>query len=99
VAMDQSDNATKTQQVLQTVMDLIHQVIGEDYDLDEEISLETSFNEDLELESIEFVALAELLQERYGQNVDFVTWISGKELDEMIALTVGDLVAFIVENQ
>ncbi len=57
------------------------------------ISKATSFNGDLELESIEFVALAEKLQERFG--VDFVGWISGKELDQIIQLTVGELVEFI----
>ena len=58
--------------------------------------LETSFEKDLELESIEFVALAEKLQERYGKSVDFVGWLSSKELDEIIGLTVGELVEFIV---
>ena len=43
----------------------------------------------------EFVALAEKLQAHYGAQVDFVGWISTKQLDEIIALTVGDLVAFI----
>jgi acyl carrier protein len=55
----------------------------------------TSFNGDLELESIEFVALAEKLQQRFGNSVDFVGWISKKELDQLIALTVGELVEFI----
>ena len=53
--------------------------------------------DDLELESIEFVALAEALQNRYGAQVDFVSWISQKELDEIIDLTVGDVVQFISE--
>ena len=57
--------------------------------------MDTSFNADLELESIEFVALAEKLQHRYGERIDFVGWISNKSLDDIIALTVGDLVRFI----
>jgi len=56
----------------------------------------SSFNRDLELESIEFVALAEKLQQHYGAKVDFVAWISTKELDQIIALTVGELVEFIL---
>ena len=53
--------------------------------------MDTSFAEDLELESIEFVALAEVLQELYGERVDFVAWISKLELDEIIQLTWGKL--------
>ena len=55
-----------------------------------------AFDEDLELESIEFVALAEQLLERYGEQVDFVGWLATMELDEIIALTVGQLVDFVV---
>jgi acyl carrier protein len=84
-----------TEQVLETVRELIHEVI-DDGGLGTPITLETSFNEDLELESIEFVALAEKLQERYGQRVDFVRWLSGKELDAILALRVEDLVELIL---
>ena len=82
-------------QILGTVVSLLGEVIGEDWADEIEITEATSFNEDLELESIEFVALAELLQTHYGEHVNFVDWISDKELDEIIALKVGDLVEFI----
>jgi acyl carrier protein len=84
------------EEVLATVARLIAEVVGEEWMEDRAITLETSFEKDLELESIEFVALAEKLQERYGKGVDFVGWLSGKELDEIIGLTVGELVEFIV---
>ena len=80
---------------LTTVAGLIHEVIGEDWDLEEEITLETTFSDDLELESIEFVALAEKIQTTFGDDVDFVAWLSEKELDEVIDLKVGDVVEFI----
>ena len=80
---------------LTTIAGLIHEVIGEDWDLDEEITLETTFSDDLELESIEFVALAEKMQATFGDDVDFVRWLSEKELDEVIHLKVGDVVEFI----
>ncbi len=83
--------------VLEDVAAMIAEVIGEDELLFEgPIALDTSFNEDLELESIEIVALAELVQTRYGDAVDFAGWISAMELDAIIALSVGDLVEFIV---
>ena len=84
-------------EVLQSVTGLIQIVIGEDWADELEIGLETSFNTDLELESIEFVALAEALQERYGSGVGFVDWIASMELDDIIGLKVGDLVEFICQ--
>lgn len=90
---------TQQQSVLRSVEELITEVVGDELLLDGPMTMETSFNKDLELESIEFVALAELLQNRYGAQVDFVGWISDKELDEIIALRVGDLVELIIRCQ
>lgn len=81
--------------ILRTVERLLVEVTGDEILLAGPITLTTSFNGDLELESIEFVALAEKLQQHYGAAVDFVGWISKKELDQIIALTVGELVEFI----
>lgn len=82
-------------EILRTVEQLIVEVAGDELLLTGPITMATSFNGDLELESIEFVALAEKLQQHYGAAVDFVGWISKKELDQIIALTVGELVEFI----
>jgi acyl carrier protein len=84
------------QQILDSVSTVIAEVIGDELELEGPITLTTSFNRDLELESIEFVALADGLQEVYGEQLDFVEWLSDKELDEIIALDVGALVDFII---
>jgi acyl carrier protein len=81
--------------ILRAVEEALVEVAGDELLLAGPITMATSFNADLELESIEFVALAEKLQQRYGAQVDFVGWISTKELDQIIALTVGELVEFI----
>ena len=81
--------------IRQSVATLVREVIGEEWADDIDFTDATSFSDDLELESIEFVALAESVQERYGERVDFVAWLSEMELDAIIALTVGDLVEFI----
>ncbi|WP_460850300.1 hypothetical protein [Nocardioides ultimimeridianus] len=83
------------EQILATVTVLLDEVIGEEYELDVEVTMQTSFADDIELESIEFVRLSELLQQRYGDNVDFVGWFSGLDVDQIISLTVGQLVGFI----
>ena len=82
--------------VLADLQEILGEVIGEDFLLEDEVTMETSFDEDLQLESIEFVALAEKLLERYGEAVDFVSWLAGMDLDSIISLTVGQLVDFVV---
>jgi acyl carrier protein len=82
--------------VLADVRTMIASVIGEDYISETEIELDTAFYADLEIESIEFIALGEELQARYGDHVDFPAWISTMEIDDIIAMTVGQLVDHIV---
>ena len=79
----------------ETLVRMIREIIGEDWELDHRIGAATSFNTDLEMESIEFVALAEKLKSHYGEQVDFVGWFSRKELDEIIELRVGDVAGYI----
>jgi acyl carrier protein len=82
--------------VLAEIRTMIADIVGEDYVSATDIDLETSFYEDLEIESIEFVALGESLQEAYGDRVDFPGWIATMEIDDIIAITVGALVEHIV---
>jgi acyl carrier protein len=92
-------DGTPHEVVLKTVASLIEEVIGDEFLPDTPITMETSFADDLELESIEFVALSERLQDHYGESVDFVSWLSEMEIDEIIGLLVGDLVDFIASCQ
>lgn len=91
-ASDGADEAA----VLAVVGDLLAEVIGEDYVSEIEIGRDTAFHDDLDIESIEFVALGELLEERYGSRVDFPGWIATMEVDDIIGMTVGQLVDHIV---
>ncbi|MEL7207574.1 MAG: phosphopantetheine-binding protein [Actinomycetota bacterium] len=86
-------------EVLADVTDMLARVIGEDdFLLVDDVTMSTSFNDDLELESIEFVALAEQLQDRYGTDVDFVSWVADMELDALIEMQVGTLVEFVTAS-
>jgi acyl carrier protein len=91
--MDGTVNDT-TQNVLETISAMIRSLIGEEAD-EIEIDMTTSFLNDLELESIEFVALAEKLRAHFGASVDFAGWMASMELKQILSLTVGDLVRFI----
>lgn len=86
-------------ETLKTVARFIREVIGEDWAEELDIGEDTSFASDLELESIEFVALAEKMQGRYGDQVDFVRWLSEKQVADILRLRVGDVVEFIVRCQ
>jgi acyl carrier protein len=81
--------------ILADVTRMLAEVIGEDYLFDVEVTMDTSFSGDLELESIEFVALAGLMKEHYGAAVDFVGFLADMTLHEIIALRVGQVVDHI----
>jgi len=83
------------EEILSVIAGMIREVIDEDWVGDAPIGMETSFETDLELESIELIALGERLRDRYGEELDFAGWLSVMELDEIIALRVGDLVNFV----
>lgn len=82
-----------------TVMDLviatIRRVINEEWIHDFEMDAETRFNDDLELESIEFVKIANALQQHYGNQINIATWLSGKSIHELINLNIGTLTDYI----
>lgn len=84
--------------VLDEVILILRDVIGEEYIVDMEISPETSFSEDLELESIEFVTFADRLRTRYGERVDFVGFLSDMDVDQVINMRVGEVIRFIVDS-
>ncbi|MGQ0625342.1 MAG: acyl carrier protein [Sporichthyaceae bacterium] len=83
-------------QVLEVVRRLITEVVGEDYLLDLEIGPQTSFEDDLEMESIEFVKFGAKLTEHYGGAIDFAAFLSEKDLDEIIEMRVASIVDYVV---
>jgi acyl carrier protein len=82
----------KLQDILDVVAGDIRAVVGEEWAEDIEISMDTSFVDELEIESVEMVALSERLQDRYGESIDLAAWLASKEMDELITLRVRDLV-------
>lgn len=84
------------ERILAEVTGMLVKIIGEDYVVDLNIEMDTSFDADLELESIEFVRLAAKLTERYDERVDFVAFLADRKIDDIIQLTVGDVVRHVV---
>ena len=84
--------------VLADITAMLRDVLDE-YGLeDAEITMDTTFHDDLELESIDLVGLSGQLREKYGEKVNFAAFIAERELDEIIALTVGELVRYVVDS-
>ncbi len=50
---------------------------------------------DLRMESIELAALAEALHQRYGDPVDLEAFCAGLEIDQLIELTVADVLEYL----
>lgn len=88
-AVDEATVLAEISAMLRRIMD--------DAGLDEcEIGMATGFHDDLEIESIDLVTLAGELAQRYGDRVNFAEFVANLDLDEIIALRVGDLVRYVV---
>ena len=87
--------AVELDAIVDDITAILVDVIGDEFLLDVEVTMETTFSHDLELESIEFVAMAEKLQERYAGRVDFTAFLAGLEIDEILALSVGQLAGHV----
>jgi len=81
--------------ILAAVIETIRTTINEDWIEDFPIGPETRFHDDLELESIEFVKIADAMQARFGKDLDIAGFLSGRSIQELIDLSVGDLAGFI----
>ncbi|MFD3807036.1 acyl carrier protein [Streptomyces sp. NPDC058611] len=81
--------------ILAEITGMLVEIVGDEYLLADEVTMKTTFNEDLALESIEFVALAELLHQRYGSRVDLMGFLAEKDMDDILAMSVGELVTHI----
>ncbi|MDR6786521.1 acyl carrier protein [Pedobacter africanus] len=81
------------------VKQFITEVIGEEFVEEMDISLESSFTKDLEMDSIEIVSFSEKIKAHFGEDIDFTGWLSGMDLDQLINLKLGDIVNYIEECQ
>jgi acyl carrier protein len=80
-------------QLLAEIIDLLLKVTGEDPRWAEEITSATRLERDLYVDSLEMAALCDLARDSYGDRVDLAAFVSGLDIDQIIGLTVGDLVA------
>jgi acyl carrier protein len=83
--------------VLADVDSMLRNVLG-DFGTDAEITRETTFRDDLGMESLDVVSLAGRLQARYGNSVNFALFVSTLDVASVAELKVGQLVDYITES-
>ncbi|ABY24267.1 putative acyl carrier protein [Renibacterium salmoninarum ATCC 33209] len=98
MTIDLPANAPTSDEVLAEITRLIGELLDE-YSLDDvEVTRETLFQDDLELESIDLVSLGGQLRESYGERINFAEFIGSMDLDEIINMRVGQLVDYVTDR-
>jgi tocopherol O-methyltransferase len=77
------------------IVGLLYEVLGDDGVGPDQIGPHTRLDGDLFLESVELTALSVALRHRYGPEVDLAGHVAGLDLDQIIALTVADVAAYV----
>jgi acyl carrier protein len=88
-------NFTVDPAIVRDITAVIRKAVAEDWIQEFEIGANTSFNDDLDLESVEFVTIAAGLQQHFGEQIDLIGWLSTKSFDDLIALRVGNIAEFV----
>ena len=83
------------EEIFSLLKQFITEVIGEEFAEEMDISMESSFNKDLEMDSIEIVAFSEKIKAHFGDKIDFTGWLSDMDIDQLIGLKLGMIVKFI----
>jgi acyl carrier protein len=84
--------------IIRDITAVIREAVAEDWIQEFEIGANTSFNDDLDLESVEFVTIAAGLQQHFGRQIDLIGWLSTKSFDDLIALRVGNIAEFVSDR-
>lgn len=86
------------EQVFEVLKQFISDIIGADIAEELDITEDSNFTKDLEMDSIELVAFAEKVRIEYGTGIDFTKWLSAMDLDQIVKLNIGNIVNFIVNG-
>ncbi len=93
--MDEINREKEKNELFEELKQFISDIIGADIVEELDITPQSSFTKDLEMDSIEIVAFAEKVKAKYG-NIDFAGWLSGMDLDQLVSLDLSNIIDFIV---
>jgi acyl carrier protein len=88
-----------SEEIFALLKQFITEVIGEEFVEDMDITRESSFTRDLEMDSIEIVSFSEKVKSHFGEHVDFTGWLSAMDLDQLINLKLDDIIKYIEQCQ
>jgi hypothetical protein len=80
---------------LADVIEMLRTVTGEDEQWAARVTAASRLEGDLRLDSLEIAALGDLLHQACGGRADLPGFLAGLDIDRLIALTVGDLLAYL----
>lgn len=83
------------QRALGEVIGLVRQLIGGDRRWADRVVPSARLDADLRMDSLEMTALAAALEQAYGDRVDLPAFLAGLDFDQLVALTVADLAAYV----
>lgn len=86
-------------EIFEVLNQFITEVIGEEFVDEMDITPDSSFTKDLEMDSIEIVAFSEKVKLHFGENINFTGWLSNMDLDEIISLKLSDIINYIRQCQ
>ena len=97
--MDNTMEKASREDIRATVVEALSSVLGEDTIAVLDVTDKTKLFSDLQLGSIEVVALVEAISKQYPLGDEFFAWVSKLSYWAMAHLTVGDVVDFIENAQ
>jgi acyl carrier protein len=86
-------------EIFDLMKQFITEVIGEEFVQEMDITPESSFTKDLEMDSIEIVSFSEKIKAHFGDRIDFTGWLSSMDIDQLINLNLGMIINYIRECQ
>lgn len=81
--------------LLRDVAGMLREVTGESSAWEGRITAASRLEDDLHLDSVELAALDAALRRRFGADVDLFGYLALLDLDQLIALSVGDLLGLL----
>ena len=91
----ETDLIKQKEDIFEQLKQFISEIIGTDVVEELNVTNESIFTKDLEMDSIEIVTFAEKVNNYYGKTFDFTSWLYGIELENLINLSLGDIVDLI----
>jgi acyl carrier protein len=90
-----SRDSVNEQRLLAEITEILLKATGEDAQWGAILTTSSRLEGELGLDSLEVAALGDLLRDAYGERVDLPAFLAGLDIDQIIALTVGDLIGYV----